>query len=190
MTPTIRKAHMTSQLRKHTKFTLKNKWRLYRNKSKLGRCGKVHFEKNVSLMRFPKNIFLENGVMIKEGAKICACNDKASVHIGENTTFGYHSFIFASNKVEIGKNCLIAPFVYIVDSDHGIKRDQLINQQANETAPIKIGNDVWIGTDVKILKGVTIGDGAVIASGALVKNDVASYDIVGGVPAKKIGARE
>jgi len=189
LTPLTRKVLMTSQLRKHTTFSLKNKWRLWRQKSRLGKCGKVHFEKNVSLMRFPKNIYLEDGVMIKEGAKLCACNETASIHIGKNTTFGYHSFIFASNKVEIGDNCLIAPFVYIVDSDHGIKKNQRINQQPNETAPIKIGNDVWIGTDVKILKGVTIGDGAVIASGALVKNDVNAYDIVGGIPAKKIGER-
>ena len=52
-----------------------------------------------------------------------------------------------------------------------------------------IGNDVWIGDDVTILGGVTIGDGAVIALGAVVTQDVASYSIVGGVPAKLIRKR-
>ena len=141
-------------------------------------------------MRFPKNISLGDNMVIKSGARICACNENASISIGKNTTFGYHSFIFASERIEIGDDCLIAPFVYIVDSDHSIDKDKKINMQPNMTAPVKIGNDVWIGTGAKILKGVTIGDGAVIASGALVNMDVSPYAIVGGIPAKKISERK
>ena len=37
--------------------------------------------------------------------------------------------------------------------------------------------------------GVTIGEVAVIADGAIVNKDVAPYDFVGGVPAKKIKSR-
>ena len=141
-------------------------------------------------MRYPQNISLGDHMVIKSGARICACNEKATVSIGKNTTFGYHTFLFASERIEIGDDCLIAPFVYIVDSDHNIEKNKKINTQPNSTAPIKIGNDVWIGTGAKILKGVTIGNGAVIASGALVKDDVNPYEIVGGIPAKKISERK
>ncbi len=55
-------------------------------------------------------------------------------------------------------------------------------------APV-IGNDVWIGSGVTVLQGVTIGDGAIIAAGAVVNRDVAPYEIVGGVPAKRIRLR-
>lgn len=181
---------MTSQVRKHTKQTLIHKWRRFRQAQRLGTCGSgVYFDRQVDIMRFPKNIHIGNYAMIKAGARICACNENAVVRIGENTTFGYHSHLFASESIEIGDNCLIAPFVYFVDSDHGIEKHQLINQQPNQTAPIKIGNDVWIGTGAKILKGVTIGDGAVIAASALVKDNVAPYSIVGGIPAKEISTR-
>lgn len=129
-------------------------------------------------------------VIVKEGVKVCSCNTQAKITIGKNTTVGYHTFIFSSKQVTIGENCLIAPFVYIVDSDHGIDKAMLINNQPNQTAPIVIKDDVWIGTGAKILKGVTIGQGAVVASGALVKSDVEPYSIVGGVPAKVIGERE
>lgn len=178
------------QLRKHLKPTLGSRYRYWRESRRLGFCGEgIHFEKDVHLMRYPKNISLGANMVLKSGARICACNERAIVSIGDNTTFGYHSYLFASERIEIGNNCLIAPFVYLVDSDHTIARDQLINKQPNQTAAIEIGDDVWIGTGAKILKGVRIGTGAVIAAGALVKDNVEAYAIVGGIPAKKISER-
>ena len=184
-------AQSNNQLRNHLKFTFLHKIRQLILGAKLESMGKnVFIEKNVKVLRYPKNVIIENNVVIKEGARICSCNENAAVCIGENTTFGHHSFLFSSESIEIGANCLIAPFVYIVDSDHSIDKGKLINEQPNSTAPIKIGNDVWIGTGAKILKGVTIEDGAVIAAGSLVKSDVKAYEIHGGVPAKKISDRK
>ena len=183
--------HSTNQLRKHLKFTLLHKIRQFTLRRKIDTLGEnVFIEKNVKILRFPKNVQIGNQVVLKEGARICSCNQNAKINIGENTTFGYHSFLFSSESVEIGNNCLIAPFVYIVDSDHNIEKGKLINEQPNSTAPVKIGNDVWIGTGAKILKGVSIENGAVIAAGAIVRNDVKAYEIHGGIPAKKISDRK
>ncbi len=180
-----------NQFRKFLKFKFKHYLRLFWQKQRLGFCGdRVFIDDNVKLMRFPKGITIASQVALKEGARICACNPTASVSIGENTTIGYHTFIFASEQITIGKNCLIAPFVYLVDSDHEINRTNLINQQPNKTAPIIIGDDVWLGSNVTVLKGVRIGDGAVVGANSLVNTDVEPYTIVGGVPAKLIGKRE
>ena len=184
-------SHSTNQLRKHLKFTLLHKIRQFTLRRKIDTLGEnVFIEKNVKILRFPKNVQIGNQVVLKEGARICSCNQNAKINIGENTTFGYHSFLFSSESIEIGNNCLIAPFVYIVDSDHNIEKGKLINEQPNNTAPVKIGNDVWIGTGAKILKGVSIENGAVIAAGAIVRNDVKAYEIHGGIPAKKISDRK
>ncbi len=183
-------AQGNDQLRKHLpKGPIQKLRRLYHAR-RLGRCGQnVHFEHNVRIMRYPRNVSVDDHAVIKEGARICPCNERAFVRIGQNTTIGYHTFIFASDGVKIGNNCLIAPFVYIVDSNHGTKRDQLINMQGNQSSSIEIGDDVWIGVGARVLVGTKIGTGAVIAAGAVVTNDVPNYTIVGGVPAKRIGRR-
>lgn len=179
------------QLRANIKWSFWNHLRFWKEKRRLGFLGEgVFIEKNVALMRNPGNISIDNYVVLKEGAKICACNQQAAINIGKHTTVGYHTYMFASAGISIGDDCLIAPFVYIVDSDHGIDKGMKINEQGNISEKISIGNDVWIGTGAKILKGVSIADGAVIAAGSLVKSDVGPYEIFGGVPAKKISERK
>ena len=58
-----------------------------------------------------------------------------------------------------------------------------------KTAPIIIGNGVWIGAEAYIGPGVTIGNGAVIAARAVVVKDVPAWTVVGGNPAKVIKER-
>ncbi len=180
----------SSQVRRHLKFTIFNRLRSIYQSKRLGKLGRnVFIDKNVSLLRFPNNLFIGDDVVIKAGANICACNEKAKISIGDRTTIGFYTFIYASEDITIGSDCLIAPFVYIVDSDHSIEMGININLQPNKTAAIKIEDDVWIATGAKILKGVTIGKGSVIAAGALVKDNVAPNSIMGGIPAKLIGTR-
>jgi acetyltransferase-like isoleucine patch superfamily enzyme len=179
-----------SQLRKHLTFTWRHHWRAFWQGRRVAHLGqRVHIDKSVEFLRFPKNLSIGDDVIVKEGARICPANAKAQISIGNRTTVGYHTFIFASERITIGDDCLIAPFVYIVDSNHQIARDCRINEQPNETAPITIGSDVWIASNVTILKGVTVGDGAVIAANSVVNKDVPPYEIHGGSPAKKIGER-
>ncbi|MDN5199975.1 acyltransferase [Fulvivirgaceae bacterium BMA10] len=181
---------VNEQLRKNLKYTLKHRFRFWRQKKRLESCGQgVYFDKNIEIMRFPKNVSLGNHIVVKEGARICSCNERAKISIGDNTTIGYHTFIFASEKIQIGNDCLIAPFVYIVDSNHGTEKGININTQPNTTAPVIIGKDVWIGTGAKILSGARIDDGAIIAAGAVVGSHVPANTIFGGIPAKKIGER-
>jgi len=54
---------------------------------------------------------------------------------------------------------------------------------------VVIGNDVWIGFGATILSGVTIGDGAAIGACSVVPQDVPSYAIAAGNPARVIQYR-
>lgn len=57
------------------------------------------------------------------------------------------------------------------------------------SAPIEIGNDVWIGENALLKPGIKIGDGAIVATRAIVTHDVPPYAIVGGIPAQVIRYR-
>ena len=88
--------------------------------------------------------------------------------------------ITALKEVTIGKRVKIANNVVIIDHDHDYRNQN----RGFITAPVRIGDDVWIGANAVILKGVTIGDGAVVAAGAVVKDDVPAGAVAAGVPAK------
>ncbi len=55
--------------------------------------------------------------------------------------------------------------------------------------PVSIGNDVWMGARVIILPGVNIGCGAILGAGAVVVDNVPSYAIAAGVPARVVAKR-
>jgi acetyltransferase-like isoleucine patch superfamily enzyme len=84
---------------------------------------------------------------------------------------------------------MIGPLCYITDADHGTQAGTPVASQPMETAPVRIGAEVWLGAGVKVLKGVTIGDGAVIGAGAVVTHDIPAGAIAVGVPARVIGQR-
>lgn len=91
------------------------------------------------------------------------------------------SRIVATSSIIIGKESLIGANCLISDSD----RHSLPIGSGNpvKTAPIVIGERVFVGAHSIILKGVTIGDGAIIAAGSVVTKDVPAGSMAAGNPA-------
>ncbi len=113
------------------------------------------------------------------------------IDIGKNTEIGIGSTIYSTEKVVIGDNVLIAAGCYIIDSNHGIAKNDLIkNQKSVCKGAVIIENDAWLGAGVKVLSGVHIGKGAVIGAQSLVNSDIPDYAVAVGVPAKVINYRK
>lgn len=118
-----------------------------------------------------------------------------NISVGNDVYIGAGAKFSASETtISIGNKVMFGPNVTIMGGDHNIsvigKYMYDVKEKLPENdLPVVIEDDVWVGCGVIILKGVTIGHGAVIAAGSVVNKSVASYDIIGGVPAKKIGQR-
>ena len=117
---------------------------------------------------------------------------RAVLKIGDGVYLNEGVHIFCNIAVTIGKRCLIASDVVILDDDgHPVDWRERHNHwpelpEDRLGAPIVIEDNVWIGTRAIILKGVRIGTGAVIGAGAVVTHDISSHCLVGGVPARLI----
>jgi acetyltransferase-like isoleucine patch superfamily enzyme len=110
--------------------------------------------------------------------------------VGDHVFIGNNCEFNIREHISIGKHCLIASGVKFIDHDHGLDLNELIASQAGTSSSIILEDDVWIGANAVILQGVILGTGSVVAAGAVVRNSVAPYDIVGGVPAKRLKSRK
>lgn len=108
------------------------------------------------------------------------------VSIGNGTIIGQNAFLDGRDRLTIGNHVDMASDVMIYNSEHDLSSEEFIAI----TAPVEIGDYVFIGPRAIILPGVKIGKGAVVAAGAVVTKDVGDFEIVGGVPAKVIGERK
>lgn len=164
-----------------------NRIRRYFYKIKYGKRVIV-YGKDVDL----KNVEFEDAAFVSHNAEMLNCR------IGNHTSIGRYTKI---RDAEIGKYCSISwdctigapthPFNTITSSAVTYRREYgIVNKDIDfKQKKTVIGNDVWIGCGVTIISGVHIDDGAVIGAGAVVTQDVCAYDIVAGIPAKKIGCR-
>jgi acetyltransferase-like isoleucine patch superfamily enzyme len=116
---------------------------------------------------------------------------EGTVSIGAKTVLGQECTINSYQHVSIGRECVVADRVMLIDFDHGmVEVERPIRLQGIYKRDVRVGHNVWIGYGACILRGVTVGDNAVIGTGAVVTQDVPANAVVGGVPARVIRMRE
>jgi acetyltransferase-like isoleucine patch superfamily enzyme len=126
---------------------------------------------------------------VGQGCKI-RCHE-GRVSIGAKSVLGQECTISAYRHVSIGRECVIADRVMLIDFDHGmVDVDRPVRLQGIYMRDVRVGNNVWIGYGACILRGVTVGDNAVIGTGAVVTRDVPANAVVAGVPARVLRMRE
>lgn len=111
------------------------------------------------------------------------------VRIGRGCHFyGADVGMFGSDPylITIGDNVHITKGVIFITHDGGtlILRKEVPDLEL--TAPISIGNDVYIGVNAVILAGVAIGNRCIIGAGAVVTKSIPDNSVAVGVPARVV----
>lgn len=127
---------------------------------------------------------LGEGVAIDRFAEITVKHGR--LEVGARSFLGPFCVICARQAVTIGGDCLIAEHVTIRDQDHKFGLNMITAQAGFRTAPITIGNNVWIGAKATVTKGVTIGDNVVVGANSVVTHDIPANSIAVGAPARVI----
>ncbi len=121
---------------------------------------------------------------------------RTGVSMGEGT-FANHGMIVVNDHasedvmVLIGRDVSIAPgVIFVTDSAPNnsarLQSIPYVAQHLMKVAPINVEDHAWIGANAVILPGVRVGEGAIVGAGSVVTQDVPSYTIVAGAPARQI----
>ncbi len=150
-----------------------------------------------------ERLYLSIGEHCVINAAITFESSAGSVTIGDRSYIGIDTTIISRHSVRIGNDVTMAWGITIYDhNSHSFDWRQRarvvehfyrtygnptcfaeIDWSGVSSAPIVIGDRVWIGFDAVILKGVTIGEGAVVGARSVVSRDVEPYTVVAGNPA-------
>jgi acetyltransferase-like isoleucine patch superfamily enzyme len=100
--------------------------------------------------------------------------------VGDHSGFNWGVNISSAKSIEIGKWTMVAALATIFDTNF-----HHIEPQADiVTAPVVIGDNVWIGLQAIILPGVTIGRDTVVGAGSVVVSSLPAGVLAAGNPAR------
>lgn len=174
-------------------------------------CGVNCYVSPLAFIKRGKRINLGDNVVVEMGVKLWVDTDDAYIEIGSdsylssycvlntfdgwitlgsNCTVNSYAILYGHGGLKIGNDVRIAPQAMIMPMNHIYDDPHMpIWRQGIHAQGIIIEDDVWIGAGAIVLDGVTIGKGTIIGAGAVVTEDIPSYSVAVGVPAKVIKKR-
>jgi acetyltransferase-like isoleucine patch superfamily enzyme/acyl carrier protein len=140
---------------------------------------------------------IDNGGRIEIGADVVLASQPLPSHlvvsadgdltIGDRVRIGFGAAISCQQRVRIGDDTFLGPYVSLADSDFHVVGER---EASPEPRPVEIGRRVRIGARVMVLPGTTIGDDVEVAAGSVVGGAVPAGSRVAGVPARPIAAAD
>lgn len=164
----------------------------------------IHRLNKTPIWNIPKRNFILNRLIGKMDGKPLAIQNSFRVSSGKYISIGKNFFanfnccILDRADITIGNNVYLGPNVIITSIGHPMNYMQrkmfyysnsfepLKRTSIEKTAPVVIGNDVWLCSGAIVCPGVTIGDNSVIGAGSVVTKDIPPNSLAYGVPCKVI----
>lgn len=109
------------------------------------------------------------------------------ITIGDGAQINNNAVVKSAGAgITIGAKALIGSQVWIYDSDFHELHPRRRRGGSPATAPVDLGENVFIGDRVMILKGVNIGKDSVVGAGSVVTSSIPAGVIAAGNPARVI----
>jgi serine acetyltransferase len=138
-----------------------------------------------------------NHIWVQAGGRLCLERDvwlrtehgpnRITVFPGARVRLGARALVngamlHSKCEISIGEDALIGFGVRLIDSDlHDID-----SESPERSAPIQIGDRVWIAADALVLRGVRIGSDVVVGAGSIVTQDLPPRVLAVGAPARPV----
>lgn len=174
-----------------------HKWRWYQRASLPWNRARLHVElaKREAFARGalhgnPLRMLIEGRLEIGPHAYfepgVWITSDAGRISIGGGSFLNLNVMLAAVERVELGEHCMLANGCLITDGDHRYDDPgRPVPWQGFTTkGPVRIGDNVWLGANVVVTSGVTIGRRSVIGANSVVIQDIPSFSIAAGAPAK------
>lgn len=111
------------------------------------------------------------------------CDYGRYLRLGEGFYANFGLIVLDCNLVTIGRDVKCGPRVQILAATHPV--DPVARASGRElTAPVTIGDGVWLGAGAIIGPGVTIGEGTTIGAGSVVTRSMPAGVVAAGVPCR------
>jgi putative colanic acid biosynthesis acetyltransferase WcaF len=104
---------------------------------------------------------------------------------GDHVWIGDEVMILSLDMVTLGSSVCISQRSFLCTGSHDFEKESFDLL----TAPISVGDSVWIGASSFVGPGVQMGTGSRCLAGAVVVRNVADRETVGGVPARPVNQR-
>lgn len=134
----------------------------------------IHIGRHVHIMALPDR-----------PVRLASFQGTGQIHVGDYSIINPGVRVTSASAITMGHSCMLAMNAYLADADwHDIQHRIFA---PGKTAPIVLGDNVWIGDSALVCKGVTIGNNSVVGAWSVVTKDVPDNTIVAGSPARKVG---
>lgn len=166
---------------------------LQANNKKLSIGEKTIIDFNTKIYSFNNRIDIGNNVYLRSKERYYQAGMPFSttlltdvkgsfIKIGDNCRIN-GAYIHAQKGITIGRNCVIASGVNIMDTNGHVLKSPDRTSGRDEPDEIVLGNNIWIGLNAIILKGTKIGNNSVVGAGSVVKGEYPDNSLILGNPA-------
>lgn len=102
------------------------------------------------------------------------------VEIGDYSWIGDNVVFYSLDSIQVGNHCVISQHTYLCTGSHDLQDPTF----GLKTAPIKVGNGVWVTADCFIAPGVQIGSNTVVGARSSVFESLPAGYVCNGTPCR------